>query len=275
MTQSHETRLVLVEGLPGSGKTTLASKIADDLKSQGHQVALYLEGDMQPCDLQWISRMAPADYEAAVAHLHRKWQESPQGESWQDISSRLQTHSTAEDGHILTAYTKLDFADVELWDALDPFRNGEVHDHRVNTSQYREIYLRRWQRFGEMYRDNAQVVIFECAFLQSHVTELLAFHEAGADEIVSFLAELIEPVRHLQPELHYIQALDYSRRIREAAATRGDWLQQLIAYVSESPYGTSHNLGGFDGAMKFFDERMRIERIAMQQLPLTTHIITR
>lgn len=275
MTVGDETRLILVEGLPGAGKTTLAQTLADDLRVQGREVALYLEGDLHPCDLQWISRMDQAVYAEAVESLHQRWRCSARSEAWESILAKLRRFSLVEDGFVLTAYTKLAFADTELWDAIDPFRNSEVHNARVPTQAYRDIYQRRWLRFGEKPPGKSTTYVFECAFLQSHVTELLAHHHLDAGEIVDFLNDLLEPVRHLQPELYYVRATDYPLRIREAAAERGEWLDGLVSYITGSPYGQYHGLEGFEGAMAFFSHRIEIECIAMEKLGLPVHVVTR
>jgi hypothetical protein len=219
--------------------------------------------------------MDEAAYDEAVEHLHQQWGQSARSEPWESILAKLQASSLVEDGFVLTAYTKLNFADAQLWGAIDAFRNSEVHDARVGTQAYRDIYLGRWRRFGEEQHGKSTTYVFECAFLQSHVTELLAHHRMEAGEIVAFLRELLVPVRHMQPELHYVRATEYPRRIREAAAERGDWLDGLVDYITCSPYGRDRGLEGFEGAMAFFAHRAEIELVAMEQLGMPVHIVSR
>ena len=46
-----KNKLILVEGIPGAGKTTTARKIRDELISQGQNVVLYEEGMSHPADM--------------------------------------------------------------------------------------------------------------------------------------------------------------------------------------------------------------------------------
>lgn len=270
----HHPSLILVEGLPGTGKTTRAAHVADFLRAEGQSVVLYQEGDLQPCDHQWISRMSPETFAAARVQLEHAWIGSPQSESWEAIANRIQMHSEDEEGEILTAYTRLSFADRDLWDAMQPFRDAEIHDGRVSPQRYRDIYLHRWQEFGASASADT-ITIMECAFLQCHVTELLGYHGANATDILDFLDQLLEPVRHLRPSVHYISAEDYPSCIRATAATRPGWLDSVIAWVESSPYGRAHRLAGFDGAMAFFTHRAAIEQRALTELGLDVRHIHR
>lgn len=55
-------RLILVEGIPGSGKTTLANKIKDYLENKGLTAVLFNEGDAHPADLSWQAYLTTDEY---------------------------------------------------------------------------------------------------------------------------------------------------------------------------------------------------------------------
>ena len=44
------TRLIITEGLPGSGKSTTAAMVAEILKKQGERVVCVDEGEEHPAD---------------------------------------------------------------------------------------------------------------------------------------------------------------------------------------------------------------------------------
>lgn len=47
------SRLILVEGIPGAGKTTTARKIKEKLIDEGKEAILYEEGMSHPADMAW------------------------------------------------------------------------------------------------------------------------------------------------------------------------------------------------------------------------------
>ena len=47
------TKLIMVEGIPGSGKSTIAQKIADYYKSKSLAINPFNEGQAHPADLAW------------------------------------------------------------------------------------------------------------------------------------------------------------------------------------------------------------------------------
>ncbi|OPJ58227.1 hypothetical protein [Clostridium oryzae] len=57
-----ENKLILVEGIPGEGKTTIARKIKEKLISEGKNVILYEEGMSHPADMAWNAYLNKEEY---------------------------------------------------------------------------------------------------------------------------------------------------------------------------------------------------------------------
>ena len=56
------TKLIMVEGLPGSGKSTISQLIAEILRQQGMNVQLFQEGHLDH----------PADYESVACYTQKE-----------------------------------------------------------------------------------------------------------------------------------------------------------------------------------------------------------
>ena len=79
------TKLILLEGIPGSGKTTFARKIAEWFRRMGITVNLFSEGQSHPADLGWNACVPIALYEniaAAIAATNEHSHPSQIGNCW-------------------------------------------------------------------------------------------------------------------------------------------------------------------------------------------------
>ena len=56
------SRLILVEGIPGVGKTTTARKIKAKLIEEGKDVILYEEVMSHPADMAWNAYLKEEEY---------------------------------------------------------------------------------------------------------------------------------------------------------------------------------------------------------------------
>lgn len=57
-----EKKLWLIEGIPGSGKSTAARKLGQTLHAQA-----YNEAELHPCDLAWHAVLSRAELDAFIA----------------------------------------------------------------------------------------------------------------------------------------------------------------------------------------------------------------
>jgi len=261
-------RLILIEGIPGSGKTTLTERLAGWLQDQGEQTVLYREGDAHPADLAWQALLTADEYARIL-------EEHPQ------LADRVASLASPEGEHWVVPYTQLGY------EAMGPeliafFAAREAYGGKLSREVFADLHLARWARFaGQALANPDAVYLFECSYLQNHVNELLLFHDLGEEAIFTHLDALAEPVMPLRPLLLYLDQPDPEETIRRVAEARvsppgsgrPDWVQLMIDYVENSPYGRLHGILGFEGGMWFIRERKRVESAIWPHLRMDRAII--
>lgn len=263
-----KNRLILVEGIPGSGKTTISKKIKNHLISKGLEVLLYNEGDMHPADMAWNALLNKDEYNNII-------------DEYKTHEKIIKENSIFEDDYVILAYTKLGFhrKQNKLMNFLE---EREIYDGRVSADTFKQIHLKRWKKFGEEMKENKnKIVIFECSFLQNHVNELLAIHDKDFDYIRDYLNELIGTVTELKPKLIYLNQASIKETINRVAKERVShnkdmypgWLETSIEYFKNSSYGKRNNIKGFDGLIRYFEKRQEIELGIIKSLDLDNLII--
>ena len=94
-----ETKLILIEGIPGSGKSTIARKTSEYLESQKIRTVLFREGDIHPADLAWCSYIPINEFKDIL-------------NKYSQYSQVINDNTVIEDDHAVVAYTKLGFLTV-------------------------------------------------------------------------------------------------------------------------------------------------------------------
>ena len=255
------TKLILLEGIPGSGKTTFARKIAEWYQRKGIAVNLFIEGQSHPADLGWNSCVPVALYESILA-------------KYEPIRLEITKHTVFEGDTAIIAYTQVETNNRDFYKELEAF---EVYDGRVSDDVFFKLHYDRWRTFAYNAADKSELNIFECAFLQNHVNELLFWRNADEDIVISHHNKLLDSVKCLSPVLIYLSQTDIVETIQRIAKERvsennGNWIDRCIAYCENSPYGKKHCIKGFDGATEFFAIRKQLEMKILNQLS-TPHII--
>ena len=253
-------KLILVEGVPGSGKTTIAQHIQETLEAQGVRHHLFLEGHPDH----------PADYEATAyfsaqefAHL---LQQFPKQE---ELLKRLVEQ---RDGACFVPF-------------LRPYRAGEISeellavlgDHDVyeldSVVLHRQCITKRWESFASQAAGGEATYIFECCFLQNPLVVLWGKHNrlTQALDQVRTLSDLIRP---LNPFLIYLATGDVRATLEKAREERPQaWVEHVSAYFSEQAWGIDEGVEGYEGIIRFHELRQPLDLELLSSLELDTLIL--
>ena len=276
------SRLILVEGIPGAGKTTTARKIKEKLIDEGKEAILYEEGMSHPADMAWNACLKEDEYNDFIKKCSEMWEGSKKSISKEELISRIQRQTRIEDNNVILAYTKIDFPEDCYWSLIGDVASKEICDGRKSLDEFRDIHLRRWSKFAEQALLNDNIYIFECAFLQNHIFELLGVYEKSDEEIYLYLKILLETVKSLSPSIVYIEPSSVEDIIIQAANERKspegsgpDWIDDVANWVSNMNFGKSHNLKGIEGVFYFCKEGLRIDKLMIEKLNVPVTIIKR
>lgn len=276
------SRLILVEGIPGAGKTTTARKIKEKLIDEGKEAILYEEGMSHPADMAWNACLKEDEYNDFIKKCSEMQEGSKKSISKEELISRIQRQTRIEDNNVILAYTKIDFPEDCYWSLIGDVASKEICDGRKSLDEFRDIHLRRWSKFAEQALLNDNIYIFECAFLQNHIFELLGVYEKSDEEIYLYLKSLLETVKSLSPSIVYIEPSSVEDIIIQAAneskspeGSRPDWIDEVANWVSNMNFGKSHNLKGIEGVFYFCKERLRIDKLMIEKLNVSVTIIKR
>ena len=255
-------KLILIEGIPGSGKSTIARKIAEWYRNRNTRVNLYIEGQSHPADLGWTACVPVVQYDGIL-------------QRYEAMRDEIECNTAVDSDFAFIAYTQVKTDNRNFYSELEAF---EVYDGRVPDEEFFNLHYDRWRSFGQNAESKDELNIFECAFMQNHVNELLFWRNADEDNIIAHHNRLTDSVKNLSPVLIYLSQPDIRETIQRIARERvstehGNWIDHCISYCENSPFGKRHGIRGFDGAMEFFALRKQLEMKILSELSMPFIII--
>lgn len=238
---------IFIEGLQGMGKTTLLEKLAQKYP----EYHAYREGDYCPIELAWCSYLTKEEYEETI----RKYPSlQPEIERW----------TTREKERYIVAYTRIITDIPGFHKYMEQF---EIYNGRRSKKDFEAIILNRCQNLLTI-----QNSIFECAFFQNIIEELILFQEQTDEEICSFYRELFSIVNKTDFVMYYLNGQNIENRILQISKERSDekgnqiWYPLMLEYLKQSPYGQKHHLGSFEDMLAHFRHRQQLERRIIQDI---------
>ncbi|MBN2504585.1 MAG: hypothetical protein JXB20_04500 [Bacilli bacterium] len=252
-------KIILIEGLPGSGKTTFAKRISQYLDANHIDNKFFSEGDLHPVDLAWTSILSETDLERMIT-------EYPQ------LADKIACHVKQTDDGYLLAYTNIEI-DERSKGFYDYCQHFEIYNTDDLDYFFRE-HVKLWESFVKENADTDKTYIFECVFLQNHINEIMLKYDLNIEQTINYFRRFSEVFSEVEVKLFYIDQIDVKtifdktineRRSRNKALYK-DWIDHVIEYFEGSKNAHLKNYLGYDGALRFFQERKELEHRILQGL---------
>lgn len=230
---------IFVEGIQGMGKSTLVNRISREVP----EYRVCREGDYSPMDLAWCTWMTKEEYDAVL-------------EQYEEIREEIVKNTVEENGHFIVMYIKI-LTDIPGFHK--DLEQYEIYNGRKTFEEFKEIVFTRFRNFKDAG------YLFECAFFQNIIEDLILFHELNDEAILDFYRELFTVMKTDNFRLLYL----YSDRLeaylqaikKERSDNQGNemWYPLMMEYLVQSSYGKKHGYEGFEDMVKHFRHRQELE----------------
>lgn len=242
------SKLILVEGLPGFGKTTTAQLVHEIMTEMNIKSQLFLEGNLEH----------PADYEGVAFFQKSEFEELLS--TYINFKDLLSQHVIKQDNHYFLQYRKIkneygaDFPD----ELLHAVAKNDVYE--LPLDQNRKLITERWKTFTQNVMNGPETFVFDCCFIQNPVTIGMIKYGAKKQDVISYVSELETTVKRLNPLLIYVEQnnldLSFARAVKERPK---EWSEGLIEYYTSQGYGKKHNYKGVEGTLRVLEARRKWE----------------
>lgn len=234
-------RVVFVEGLCGSGKSTLGARLGDSLSGRGIPAVFYDEGAYpHPVSLNWHAALSTSDFEALCAR-------------YADLADELGRRAIVEGAHVLIAYR--DFEGHPIFDALRAKELCWTNTPAVSRAEFCALLESAWRRLAGRMMADSPVVILDGVFLQHPIHDLVRNYGADDRAIVAHVWRTAEILLPAKPALLYLDQQNPRRQMEWIAGVR-----QRAHYAR-------------DESIRQMERRRAVELEIVRELPFPARVI--
>jgi len=254
------TKLIIIEGLPGSGKSTTAQIVYDILKHKGINTELYSEGNYNhPADFDGVAYFNSEDFNI-LQQIHPKSR---------DVLNKIKIKYY--NGYLIPYKEAIE--ELQMTFEGEMFNDITKNDiYELPVEIHTELIISRWNEFVNNYINENKVVIFECCFIQNTVTVSMVKNNSSKDVTMSYINSLAEKIVPLEPVLIYVEQEDIKASFNRIVCERPkEWVEGFIDYYTNQGYGLSNNLNELDGVIQVLEARSRLEHDAYDSLELVKY----
>jgi len=254
--------IILVEGLPGVGKTTISKLIKQVLQKNNIKSKLYLEGD----------KNQPADYEA-VALLNEK--------EYEDILKKHPENSKIiekitqknKKGYLLNYKEEIEFfLKDETKDIFEKIKEKDIYELPIQLHQ--ELILEKWDEFSKKIKNEDEVYVIECCFIQNPITYSFIREGESEQNVLKYIKKIEDKIISSNPLLIYVEQDDYEQSFKKVVEERPtEWKNFFIDYYTNQGYGKENNKKDLKGAIEVLKKRQKIEQKIINDLKIKHQVI--
>ena len=257
-----QTRLILIEGLPSSGKSTTAEMVKTILDEQNIENELYLEGNLDhPADYDRVAYFNEKEYEELIEN------NSEQAEFIKKITDQKEL------GFFISYYKRLKEYEDEFPEEL--FKEIAANDiYELPLDLNKKLILNNWKRFVKKAGQEDKVYIFECVFVQNPVTVSVIRDNADFGYALNYVEDVLALVKELNPVLIYLKQDNIEKSFKKVIDERPEWwLDFFIDYYTNREFGQAQDLKDLEGTLKGLKEIGQIQSNLIESLEIEKHII--
>jgi hypothetical protein len=250
------SRLIVVEGIPGSGKTTMARFVKNLLDDVRVANELFVEDNLDhPAEYESVAWFPRDEYEHFLEHHAAN-------------RSLLAKYSWFRGEDCFIAYGKLDKAHRQ---EIPAELSGELAQCDVWAVPTPDLFCRlkmdRWKTFAETARQGKQTYILECCLIQNPLAVLMIRHNMSESYTLAYVRSVLELVEALDPLILYLWPRDTWKAWERITRERPEeWINAMIDYLERGQWSHANQLSGYESVVAFHDLRKEIEMRFLQEL---------
>ena len=256
-------KLILLEGIPGSGKTTAGIHLQSALEKKGRMVKFWREGNFDnPADFEGVARLSEEEYQNLVLR-------------YPELMHLFQEQLVIQDSDYLLWYRKLQslYPDEISSELIDELLRHDIYDG-ASLETYQRLILRRWRDFQRSAKESNEITILECCLLQNPLTVMIARHNANPQKARQHVEKIAEINRELNPLAIYLSPTNVRAALEHVRGERPkEWADFVVWYLTGQAYGKSHHLEDYEGVIQFYAMRQSLELEILKGLSIPSLIL--
>ncbi|HFJ9468629.1 hypothetical protein ACFLKZ_01050 [Bacillus paranthracis] len=241
-------KLIIVEGLPGFGKSTTAKLINEILSQNKIEVELFLEGNLNhPADYDGVSCFNKFEFDRLVSNSG-------------DFKEVLLKRVLKKGSNYLLPYRKIknEFGDQFSDELCNDISRNDIYELPFDKNV--ELIADKWNDFAEIALEDDKVYIFECCFIQNPLTIGMIKYGEQKEKIINYVMKVAKIIENLNPMLFYVEQDNLELSFRKALKERTpEWSTGFVDYYTNRGYGKEHNHSGVEGTIKVLEARRNLE----------------